>query len=68
MKWTFPLPPKNGDTRIRTKFAFLPKKFPRYRTVVWWEKYNVEERFQDGKWIHIATFPDGWARGASRYD
>jgi hypothetical protein len=68
MKWTTPLPPKNGDTRTKTKFAFLPKKFPRYRTTIWWEKYNVEERFNNGKWEHVASFPDGWSRGASRYD
>ena len=64
MRWETYNRPKDGETRVITRFAFLPKKLDDGYTV-FLERYSVKQRFltspggnyrDGGFWTNVRTF------------
>ena len=70
MRWTIPEPPKDGDIRIKRKFALFPILIDReYR---WLEFCYIEQKFTRKRfdWDWEGFYDNAWVNGrfVARYD
>lgn len=56
------LEPKDRDTRIRIKFAWLPKRVNN-TIVIWLEFYKLEQRFYSAGWVGDHFCGSFWSDG-----